>query len=214
MFENRLTTEAQLREIYRPPMESIEAKVQTTLDAHSRAHIELSPFVVIGTSAPDGTADVSPKGGPPGFVTVLDDQHLAIGDLSGNNLLDTLTNVVAGSGVGVIFIVPGNDVTLRVNGHACITTDEAVLDACAVKDRRPKTAIGVTVTEQFMHCAKSFRRAGLWDPTSWPADGSLASLGRILSESIGLDEGAVPAVEEMLEQNYEDTMWEPGGDAD
>jgi len=213
MFENRLTTEAELREIYRPPMEAIESKIQTELDHHSRAHIDRSPFVIIGTSAPDGTADVSPKGGPAGFVTVLDDQHLAIGDLSGNNLLDTLTNIAGGSGVGIIFLVPGNEITLRVNGHACITTDEAVLDACAVKDRRPKTAIGVTITEQFMHCAKSFRRSGLWDPTSWPAGDSLASLGQIVSDGMGLDADAVPAVEEMLEQNYEETMWEPGGGA-
>jgi uncharacterized protein len=213
MFENRLTTEAELREVYRPPMESIESKIHTELDHHSRAHIALSPFVIIGTSAPNGTADVSPKGGPPGFVTVLDDGHLAIGDLSGNNLLDTLTNIAAGSGVGVIFLVPGNDVTLRVNGHACITTDESVLDACAVKDRRPKTAIGVTITEQFMHCAKAFRRSGLWDPTAWPADDSLASLGRIVSDGLGLEEDVVPAIEDMLEKNYEETMWEPGGDA-
>jgi len=213
MFENRLTSEEQLREIYRPPMESIEAKIQTELDHHSRAHIDQSPFVIIGTCAPDGTADVSPKGGPAGFVTVLDDQHLAIGDLSGNNLLDTLSNIAGGSGVGIIFLVPGNDITLRVNGHACITTDEAVLDACAVRDRRPKTAIGVTITEQFMHCAKSFRRSGLWDPDSWSGGGELASLGQIVSEGMGLDSDAVPAVEAMIEQNYEETMWEPGGDA-
>ena len=185
MFTNRLTSEAQLREIYRPAMESIEAKIHTTLDDHSRAHIELCPFVIIGTSAPDGSADVSPKGGPAGFVTILDDQHLAIGDLSGNNLLDTLTNVAAGSGVGVIFLVPGNEITLRVNGHACITTDEEVLDACAVKDRRPKTAIGITITEQFMHCAKAFRRSGLWEPESWPTSDSFPSLGKVVADGMG-----------------------------
>jgi PPOX class probable FMN-dependent enzyme len=212
MFENRLTSEAELRAVYRPPNDAVVAKCHPSLDAHARAHIDLSPFVIIGTSAPDGTADVSPKGGPPGFVTVLDDRHLAIGDLSGNNLLDTLTNIAAGSGVGIIFLVPGNEVTLRVNGHACITTDDDVLDACAVKDRRPKTAIGVTVTEQFVHCAKAFRRSGLWDPSSWPAEGSLASLGAIVSDGMGLDAEAVPAVEEMLEQDYAATLWKPGGD--
>lgn len=214
MFTNRLTTDAQLREIYRPAMDAIEAKIQPSLDDHARAHIDLASFVIIGTCAPDGTADVSPKGGPAGFVTVLDDQHLAIGDLSGNNLLDTLSNIAAGSGVGIIFMVPGNEITLRVNGQACITTDAEVLDACAVRDRRPKTAIGVTITEQFMHCAKAFRRSGLWQPETWPVEGSLASLGKIVAGGMGLDDAAVSAVEELLEANYEETMWEPGGDAE
>ncbi len=79
-----------------------------------------------------------PRGGPPGFVTVLDEHHLAVPDLSGNNLLDSLTNIVAGSGIGLLFFVPGVDETLRVNGRACITREAAVLDACAVKARRPR----------------------------------------------------------------------------
>ena len=108
--------------------------------------------MLIGTNSPDGTADVSPKGGPPGFVVVLDDQHLAIPDLAGNNLLDSIGNIVQGSGIGLLFLIPGMDETLRVNGRACLTTDASVLDVCAVKDRRPKAAIGVTVVEQFMHC--------------------------------------------------------------
>ena len=99
---------------------------------------------------------------------MLDDHHLAIPDLAGNNLLDSIGNIVHGSGIGLLFLIPGMDETLRVNGQACLTTDPAVLDACAVKDRRPKAAIGVTVVEQFMHCAKAFRRSELWKPDAWP----------------------------------------------
>ena len=152
MFTDVVESEAELRGLYRNPAPLTQAKVIARLDHHARTFIEHSPFVLMGTSAPDGTADVSPKGGPPGFVVVLDDEHLAIPDLAGNNLLDSIGNIVNGSGIGLLFLIPGMDETLRVNGQACLTTDPSVLDACAVKDRRPKAAIGVTVVEQFMHC--------------------------------------------------------------
>ena len=165
---SRRESEATLRQLYRQPGDLVRQKVLDRLDDHARTFIAAAPFVLLGTANANGTADVSPKGGPPGFVVVLDDEHLAIPDLAGNNLLDSITNVVNGSGIGLLFLVPGIDETLRVNGEACLTTDPTVLDACAVKDRRPKAAIGVTVVEQFMHCAKAFRRSELWQPESWP----------------------------------------------
>src|SRR5271166_6284472 len=143
-FDAVLTTETELRDLYRMPGSVVE-KVLGRLDQHARTFIEAAPFVLVGTASLDGTGDVSPKGGPPGFVVVLDDQRLAIPDLAGNNLLDSITNIVAGSGIGLLFLVPGVDETLRVNGYASITTDPEVLDACAVRGRRPKAAIGVTV---------------------------------------------------------------------
>ena len=123
MFTDAVQPEAELRELYRHPASLTKAKVIGQLDQHARTFIDLSPFVLLGTASPDGTADVSPKGGPPGFVVVLDDQHLAIPDLAGNNLLDSITNVVHGSGIGLLFLIPGVEETLRVNGHACLTTD-------------------------------------------------------------------------------------------
>jgi PPOX class probable FMN-dependent enzyme len=168
--------------------------------------------VLIGTTSPDGTGDVSPKGGPPGFVVTLDDDHIAVPDLAGNNLLDSIGNIVRGSGIGMLFLVPGVDETLRVNGYACVTTDVAVLDACAVKDRRPKAAIGVTVTQQYMHCAKAFRRSDLWDAQSWPQRDALPSLGCILVDQIELPDGVTAeVVDANLERGYAESMWEPGG---
>lgn len=215
MFTDVVETEAELRGLYRHPAPLTKAKVIALLDHHARTFIAHSPFVLMGTSAPDGTADVSPKGGPPGFVVVLDDEHLAIPDLSGNNLLDSIGNIVQGSGIGLLFLIPGIDETLRVNGKACLTTDPAVLDACAVKDRRPKAAIGVTVVEQFMHCAKAFRRSELWHIGSWPARDSLPSLGCILKDQIpGVGDVDAAAIDASLEEGYEKTMWEPGGKRD
>ena len=212
MFQDVVESEAELRELYRKPQKLTQAKVLPALDQHARTFITNAPFVLIGTANPNGTADVSPKGGPPGFVVVFDDNHLAIPDLQGNNLLDSITNVVNGSGIGLLFLIPGIDETLRVNGHACLTTDEAVLDACAVKDRRPKAAIGVTVVEQFMHCAKAFRRSELWQSETWPDRSVVATLGCIVKDQIP-EVGDVDAatIDNLLEEGYKASMWEPGG---
>ncbi|HEY5424340.1 MAG TPA: MSMEG_1061 family FMN-dependent PPOX-type flavoprotein [Ilumatobacteraceae bacterium] len=211
-FVNVIGSEDELRELYRLPAGTTQQKVQPRLDKHAQAFIDASPFVLIGTTSPDGTGDVSPKGGPPGFVVTLDDDHLAIPDLAGNNLLDSIGNIVRGSGIGMLFLVPGVDETLRVNGYACITTDAAVLDACAVKDRRPKAAIGVTVTQQYMHCAKALRRSDLWDAQSWPQRDALPSLGCILVDQIDLPASVTAeVVDANLERGYAETMWEPGG---
>jgi PPOX class probable FMN-dependent enzyme len=211
-FENVVSSEAELRDLYRMPADNTRQKVLGRLDQHARAYIDVSPFVLVGTASPDGTADVSPKGGPAGFVVVLDEQRIAIPDLSGNNLLDSITNIVNGSGIGLLFLVPGIDETLRVNGHACLTTDPAVLDACAVKDRRPRAAIGVTVTQQYMHCAKAFRRSELWSAETWPDRAELPSLGCILRDQISaISEMSTESIDENLELNYATTLWEPGG---
>jgi PPOX class probable FMN-dependent enzyme len=213
-FSNVIASESDVREIYRMPATGTKMKVLPALDQHARAFINASPFVLVGTSGPDGTGDVSPKGGPAGFVVVLDDQRIAIPDLSGNNLLDSITNIVNGSGIGLLFLVPGMDETLRVNGHACLTTDPAVLDACAVKDRRPKAAIGVTVIQQYMHCAKAFRRSELWSNETWPDRATLPTLGCILVDQISMpDDVTAESVDARLEVEYAASLWEPGGKA-
>jgi len=214
-FANVIDNETDLRELYRMPHDGTRMKILGSLDQHARNFINTSPFVLVGTSSPDGTADVSPKGGPPGFIVVLDDQRIAIPDLSGNNLLDSITNVVNGSGIGLLFLVPGVDETLRVNGHAYLTTDPAVLDACAVKDRRPKAAIGVAVKQQYMHCAKAFRRSELWNGDSWPDRSAIPSLGCILRDQISSISQFDPAlIDADLEKNYAASLWEPGGKTD
>jgi PPOX class probable FMN-dependent enzyme len=212
-FNHIVTSETELRDLYRMPGDIPRQKILGALDQHARAFIDASPFVLIGTMSTDGSGDVSPKGGPAGFVVVLDDNRLAIPDLAGNNLLDSIGNIVNGSGIGLLFLVPGVDETLRVNGQACLTTDPDVLDACAVKDRRPKAAIGVVVTQQYMHCAKAFRRSELWDPQSWPDRDSLPTLGCIVRDQIpSLRDVPVESIDENLERSYAATMWEVGGD--
>ena len=167
--------------------------------------------MLVGTAAPDGTADVSPKGGPAGFVVVLDEHRLAIPDLAGNNLLDSLTNLSTTTGIGLLFVIPGLEETLRVNGHACLTRDPDVLDACAVKDRRPTAAIGVDVSEAFIHCAKAFRRGAMWRPEAWPDRSALPTPGCMLRDHIEIEGVCGEAIDALLEEGYEATLWEPGG---
>ncbi|MGE5210500.1 MAG: MSMEG_1061 family FMN-dependent PPOX-type flavoprotein [Acidobacteriota bacterium] len=157
----------QLAELYRAPGRIAAAKKHGVIDDASAGIVERSPFVLIATSGADGTLDVSPRGGPPGFVRVLDERHVAIPDLNGNNLIDSLRNVVATGQAGLLVLVPGMDETLRINGAAWVTTDAPVLDRWTGELRRPTTAIVVRADEVFMHCAKAFRRGRVWDPTSW-----------------------------------------------
>ena len=163
-----------LRALYREPSRLVQGKVRPSLDEVSRHFVARSPFVLVGTSSADGRLDVSPRGGPPGFVRLLtaDDgaDLLALPDLNGNNLLDTFRNVVETGRVGMLFVVPGKDETLRVNGRAWVVTEGSVLDACASTDlARPKAVLGVAVDEAFIHCAKAFRRGQVWQPESWAA---------------------------------------------
>lgn len=206
-----ITSVEGLRAIYREPGRPAIDKVIDHLDENCRIFLAHSPFLTIATSDAEGRCDVSPKGGPPGFVAVLDEKHLAIPDLSGNNRLDSLQNLVANHGVGMLCLVPGMDETLRINGTATITTADDVLDACALRDVRPKVAIVVEVEEVYLHCAKALRRAALWRPEEWPDAGEVPNAACIYKDHLGLDV-PVEALSERLEESYEQTLWRAGGD--
>src|SRR5690606_16305086 len=149
---------------FQPTHDLALKKMLTSLDKHAQAFIGRSPFLCIGTQNRDGKADVSPRGDPAGFVKILDEHTLAIPDRPGNNRLDSLVNITTNPSVGLLFIIPGFDDTLRVNGQATLLTDPALLNSMSVNDRLPNLAIVVRVTEVFMHCAKAFRRSKLWNP--------------------------------------------------
>jgi PPOX class probable FMN-dependent enzyme len=195
----------ELAELYREPGRIAASKKTAQLDDASRGIVARSPFVLIGTDGADGGLDVSPRGGPPGFVRVLDDRHLAIPDLNGNNLIDSLRAVVASGRAALLVVIPGKDETLRVNGAAWVTTDEAVLDLWAGELRRPTTAIVVRTDEVFMHCAKAFRRGRVWDPLSWDELADAPDGLDILSAQ-GLVATNDAATRDFLEQSYVDDL--------
>jgi len=157
------------------PSERAVLKDRKGLDEQSRNFISMSPFLLMATSGADGTCDVSPKGDAPGFVRVLDNARLVIPERNGNKRFDNLKNVLTNGHMGLLFLVPGCDYTLRVNGRAWITRDPALLESMAAQGVIPKLAVGVEVQEAFFHCVKSFRRSKLWNHATWPAADALPS---------------------------------------
>jgi PPOX class probable FMN-dependent enzyme len=154
------------------------------LDPHSRAFIALSPFLLMATADTDGRCDVSPKGDAPGFVQVLDDRRLIIPDRPGNRRLDGMQNLVRNPHIGLIFLVPGREETLRVNGRAWITRDPEILRSAIVQGKTPLLAVGVEVEQCFFHCAKAFIRSHLWAYDQWPARDALPSYACMVFDQV------------------------------
>src|SRR6266436_2413670 len=175
----------QLRAAYGAPSERSVKKQLSRLDKHCRDFIARSPFVVIASADPAGHCDASPKGDAPGFVRVIDDATLLIPDRLGKNRVDTLGNLLARPGIGLIFFVPGINETLRVNGRAHITVDPALLEPLAVNGKVPRSGILVLAEEVYFHCGKALIRSDLWNPEKQIRRSEFPSLGRILADQIG-----------------------------
>ncbi|MEK6229831.1 MAG: MSMEG_1061 family FMN-dependent PPOX-type flavoprotein [Actinomycetota bacterium] len=172
-FETAVTSEEELRELYPPVLERAVRKDIGSIDELSRRLIGGASIVFVATHSAEGHADVTPRGGQPGFVTVLDEHRLAIPDATGNQRLDSLANIVDNGRVGLIFVIGGRDTTLRVNGRACVSADPELLERIEPVGKPPRTAIVIEAEEVYAHCPKAFVRSKLWDPESWPEPGSL-----------------------------------------
>ena len=208
--EFAISDEQSLRALFAPTHALAVQKCQETLGRHARDFIGRSPFLCIGTQDREGKADVSPRGDPPGFVKVLDERRLAIPDRPGNNRLDTLSNIIANPNVGLLFVIPGFDDTLRVNGRAALTRDPRLLADMRVADRAPKLAIVVTVSEVFMHCAKAFRRSHLWNPDHFQDRAGMPSLVKIILDGTTgapSDGDEMRKMDEDLERDYQRTLY-------
>jgi len=198
-FTDVITDESQLREIFGWPTERSLNKQIDRLDQHCRAIIAKSPFLLLGTSDSTGRCDVSPKGDYPGFVRVLDDKTIAIPDLPGNNRLDTLTNMVNNPQVGLIFMVPGMNETLRVNGKVRLVRDADFLESMAYQGKLPKLAIVIDIQEVFSHCPKAFMRSKLWAVESQIDRSELPSFAEILRDHANLGECDVDELQRELD---------------
>lgn len=175
-----------LRELYAAPGERAVRKQLSSLDPHCRRFIELSPFLVLATAGEAGGMDASPRGGAPGFVKIHDERTLLIPDAPGNNRLDSLENILATGRVGLLFLIPGVDETLRVNGSAVLSRAESDIDRCKDERRTPKVVIRVSVQEAYLHCAKAFMRSRLWSAESLMDRARLPSLGQMLKDQTGM----------------------------
>ena len=194
------TNGAGIREVYGEVSTLARDKVMKRLDEHATAFIARSPFLVLGTADARGRQDVSPRGDPPGFVRVLDDRTLAIPDRPGNRRIDSLLNIASHPNVSLLFLVPGFDDTLRVNGTAQISRDPSILQELAVGGRPALSVLVVAVDEVFMHCAKAFIRSHLWDTEARQDRRSFPSLGRIIADQIANVDAA--EADRAIDENY------------
>lgn len=200
-----VTTDAELEALIGTPGEQVKMKLRTEIDDTAREFIERAPFVVVATSDADGRLDASPKGDPPGFVHVIDSTTLAIPERKGNALGFGPRNILATGRIALIFVVPGQRETYRVNGAAHLTRDPELLDRLAVSGKPALMATVVDVEEAFFHCGKAMIRAELWASP----DGAEADRHPIAEQIGGIlgDEQLVEVVAADLEQNYRDELY-------
>jgi uncharacterized protein len=203
-MSSTISTPDRLREIYKQPNPRSVAKALEQLDPHCLRFVGLSPFVVIGTSGAAGQ-DVSPRGGPPGFVKALGADVLLVPDFPGNNRLDSFENLLENQRIGMLFLVPGVDETLRVNGRATIETDSALRTRTAVQGRLPIAVIRVEVEQAYLHCGKALMRSELWNPENHVERATFPSIGEMIKDQINWDEKAETQTE-MLER-YRETLY-------
>ncbi len=193
----KIETLEQLRTLYATPKERAVKKQLAALDRHCKHYISLSPFVVLSSMGGDKVLDASPRGGPPGFVKIIDDNTLLIPDSPGNNRLDTLENIIHTGRLGLLFLIPGVDETLRVNGAAELSVAPADIAQCTTEVRAPKLVIRVKVQQAYLHCAKAFMRSKLWDSTSQIERSQLPTMVDMINEQAAI-EGVFETHEEIM----------------
>jgi len=206
LTQDVIATQQQLLDVFDSPRSVSLQKESVAITDLERAFIEASAFYLLSTASAAGVCDVSPRGDPAGSVVVVDDRTLLLPDRAGNNRIDSLQNIVANPQVGLLFLVPGCDETLRVNGTATLTTNPAVLSALAMQDKPPRLAIVVRTEEVFMHCARAFRRSRLWDRTTWPEPGTVPQMPAILKQKLAMPE-PVEAIAADREERYRTTLY-------
>lgn len=202
---HRITDLAALRAIIGEPNPAIELKVEATIVEEARDFIARSPFVVLATTDAAGNLDTSPKGDEPGFVLVEDERTIVIPDRSGNKLAYGHRNVLENEHVSVLFVVPGTNETVRVNGRAELTRDPELLQRLVARGKPALLGIRVHVDQCFFHCGKAFLRAGLWQPETWK-QGVQVSFGQMFVRRAGGGDDLAAAIDEAVRTGYRDDL--------
>lgn len=201
-FEREITTAAELRAVIPAPADLVIKKQLPALDAHAKSFLARSPFVAIGTRG-----DVSPRGEAPGGFLALDDRTIAIGDRPGNRRTDSFLNLLEDPRVGLLFLVPGVDETLRINGRGRIVVDGPLFQRLSVGGKPPLLALVVDIDEVYFQCGKAFRRSKLWEPASWPDPKAQAPLAKILKDQIPSCEISFESLDGLIQDAYEKGLY-------
>ena len=202
----RLTSTADLRRVIKEPNPRTVTKVLNELDEQSIDFLKRCPFALVGTTAADGTIEVSPKGDDPGFIRVEDSKTLLIPERVGNNLAFGLSNILATGQIGIIALVPATGETLRVSGTAEIFDDSELVQSLSSLGKPALLATRVHIKHCYFHCARSIVRAKLWDPKSWPTPGRV-SFGKIIAPKIGGDAKLAAQIDAGVEGAYTTKLW-------
>ena len=181
--------------LYAPPAERIQKAVLDHLVDFHADYLKAATFFCLATAGPGGL-DASPRGGPPGFVRMLDPHTVAFADWPGNNRIASLTNLQSDDRIGMLFLFPGLEIFMRINGHAAMSMHPELLRALAEGARLPKTAIVVRIDEVLFHCGKAVNRAKLWHPDSMLDRKSVPSPGEIVAAITGADSATAQAMNE------------------
>lgn len=205
----RLTSTAELRRILPEPRPTTHAKILDALDEQSIEFLKRCPFALVGTTAPDGTIEVSPKGDEPGFIRVEDASTLLIPERAGNNLAFGLSNILATGQIALIALVPATGETLRISGTAEIHDDPELVASLGSLGKPALLATRVHVKHCYFHCARSIVRARLWDPKSWPAPGRV-SFGKIIAPRVGAGAELAAQIDASVEGAYTKRLWSNG----
>ncbi len=206
-FNEVVTSKEELRALLGAPGELAINKVISYLDKHCLDFIAKAPLLFLATSDAQGNCDVSPRGDQPGFVLVLDDKRLVIPERPGNKRFDSLGNILENPRVGLLFIIPGLEETLRINGRASIIKDKNLLQRLEAHGKPPLVGVGVAVDECFIHCAKSFKRANLWEPATWLGKEQLPKAATMLADharQLALTEDQIART---LKESYENRLY-------
>lgn len=185
---NEVTTIEELREMIGFPRQLIAGKETPYLTPLLAEFISQSPYFMLATAADDGTCDVSPRGDPAGAVLVFNEYTIVLADRPGNKRIDSLENIIKNPHVGLLFIIPGTDEVLRVNGKVTLTRDPELLAQLAQRGKEPQLAMVVHVEGAYTHCARSILRSKIWDPETWPDTDTIPTLQEMLAEQLHLPE--------------------------
>ena len=205
MSDHSITTEQQLRAIIGSPLPMVELKVANELNQVTSDFIKQSPFVVLATGDRDGNQDASPKGDHPGFVAIEDSRTLLIPERFGNKLAFGYLNILSNPHVGIVFMIPGTNETLRVNGTAELTSDPAVCNRLSARGAAAKLAIRVQIDQCFFHCAKAFLRSQLWKPETWTPH-KIVSLGKQFAAKTAANDHVAKQIDEAIERGYHENL--------
>nr|WP_246183437.1 MSMEG_1061 family FMN-dependent PPOX-type flavoprotein [Paenibacillus methanolicus] len=206
-FKDFIRSEDELRQLLGEPNPVVRRKTIGRIDRHCAEFMARSPLVFVATANGRGECDVSPRGDAPGFALVLDERHLVLPERPGNRRMDAYRNLLDNSRIGLVFVIPGLDEVLRVNGEAWIVRDAELLARMSAFGKVPKLGIGMRVTECYLHCGKAFKRSHVWEAEQWPDLTEFTPIARMIADHVGAPDVDEAKVAQGMKETYEQRMY-------